>query len=81
MSIWAILASMASGKRFPVMLQVFKIVTQRRNVMSGGEVHKGAKGRCAKLCGAVDGSFSLAETIKGKNLRRSVRDIAYIELS
>ena len=63
------------------MFQVFKIVTERRNAMSGGEIHKGSKGRFAKFRCATDGNFPFAEKIERKNLARLVRKIISIELS
>jgi len=48
--------------------QVFKIVTERRNPMSGGEIHKGGEGRFAKLRRAPDGNLSFTEKIERKSL-------------
>ena len=71
----------AASNGATVVFQVFKIVTERRNTMSGGENHKGGKRRFTKFRRAADGNFSLAEKIERKNLGRLARKIICIELS
>ena len=48
--------------------------------MSGGEIHKGGKGRFAKFRRAADGNLSFAEKIERNNLGRLVRKVSCIEL-